>query len=381
MKAPFLFLAASLSLLLTVDARAQSPGNDEFSNSLIATGEIGTSTSNSTHATYEAGEPYEVEESAGRTLWWRWTASNAGRYVFHTTSSTFDTILAIYTGSTVNNLTLVDYNDEAMGGSLSRVTFDAVAGQTYHIQVDGWGTAGFGKVVLAWLPFPTMVYSWRNVWTTQGAEVDPDDNSIYWTPRSTSTFNGLVVRGRSTDVDIPRYGEEQGPIAFFYFSPVKVGARTVTYFQYTKTYPLLDSTDPQAPYFKGGFASLMSQYSDRTPVKANETAYLDELDNAGDYTFYTRVSGAASRKLPFPGAPRTWYASSLTGNVESYDLLDSGDFPDQGEPEFGFYQKSTDTLKFSAVHTSRVKGLGFDAAVEAMKLHLISKGFIEGSAP
>jgi hypothetical protein len=381
MKSKLPYLAATLALLLTVEARAQSPSNDGFSNAWALNGEIGSSTGNSTHATYEAGEPYEVEESLGRTLWWSWTATNAGRYVFHTTGSNFDTILAIYTGNALDNLTLVDYNDQAMGTSQSRVTFDAVAGQTYHVQVDGWGDGGFGKVSLYWLPFPTMIYTWRNVWTTQGAELDTDDNSIYWAPRTTSTFNGLVIRGRSTDTSVPYFGEEQGPIAFFYFSPVKVGKRTVTYFQYTTTYPQLDNTDPNAPYYKGGFTSLMSQYTNRNPIKANETAYLDELDNTGEYTFYTSVSGAATRKLPFPGAPKTWYASTLTGTTQNYNLLNTGDLPVQGEPEFGYYQKSTDTLKFSAADTNRVKGLGFDAAVAAMRQHLISKGFVEGVAP
>lgn len=381
MKSSFHRLLASLSLLFTAQVCAQTPSNDAFADALVASGEIGTSTAHSANASYEEGEPYEVDESLGRTLWWRWTAVSSGRYVFHTSDSNFDTILAIYTGSTVNNLTLVDYNDEAMGSSLSRVTFDAVAGQTYHIQVDGWGDSGFGKAVLSWLPFPTLVYTWRNVWTTQGADIDPDDNSIYWTPRRTSIFNGLIIRGRSTHVTIPRYGEEQGPTAVFYFTPVKVGQRNVTYFQYTKTHPVLDTTDPQSPYFKGGFASQMSQYTQRNPIKANETAYLDELDTEGAYTYYFKVSGAAARRLPFPGAPRTWYAASLTGSVESNTLLNSGDTPDQGEPEFGSYQKSTDTLRFSATDTARVNGLGFDAAVEAMRLHLIAKGFIEQATP
>lgn len=381
MKSKLYCLAVSLSLLVTLDARAQSPINDGFSNTQVITGEIGSASGNSTNATYEAGEPYEVEESAAKTLWWSWTATNAGRYVFHTTGSTFDTILAIYTGNALNNLTLVDYSDEAMGGSQSRITFDAVAGQTYHLQVDGWGSSGFGKVSLSWLPFPTMVYSWRNVWTTQGAEIDTTDRSLYWSPLTTSTFNGLVIRGRSTDVSIPLYGEEQGPIAFFYFSPVKVGTKTVTYFQYSTTYPQLDNTDPNIPYFKGGFTSLMSQYTNRNPIKANETAYLDELDNMGDYSFSISVKGATARKIPFPGAPKTWYASTLTGSTQNYTLLNTGDLPIQGEPEFGYYQKSTDTLKYSATDTARVKGLGFEAAVAAMRLHLILKGFIEGTAP
>lgn len=381
MKSKLSSLAATLALLLSVTAHAQSPINDAFSDALVITGELGSSTGNTSNATYEADEPYEVDESAGKTLWWSWTATNAGRYVFHTTGSSFDTILAIYTGNAANNLTLVDYSDEAMGTSLSRVTFDAVAGQTYRIQVDGWGAGGYGKVSLLWLPFPTMIYTWRNVWTTQGAELDTADNSIYWAPRTTSTFNGLVIRGRSTDVSIPLFGEEQGPIAFFYFSPVKVGSKTVTYFEYSITSPQLDNTDPNAPFYKGGFTSLMSQYTNRNPILVNETTYLDELNNTGEYSYSTSVSGAATRKTPFPGAPKTWYASTLTGTTQNHNLLNTGDFPIQGEPEFGYDQKSTDTLRFSAADTARVKGLGFEASVQAMRLHLISKGFIEGVAP
>ena len=77
MKSKLPFLAATLALLLAVDARAQSPINDDFSNSQVITGDIGSSTANSTNASYETNEPYEVDGSLGRTLWWSWTATNA----------------------------------------------------------------------------------------------------------------------------------------------------------------------------------------------------------------------------------------------------------------------------------------------------------------
>jgi hypothetical protein len=54
--------------------------------------------------------------------------------------SSFDTLLAVYTGSTVTALALVANNDDcATGGSpASCTTFNVVSGTVYSVQVDGW---------------------------------------------------------------------------------------------------------------------------------------------------------------------------------------------------------------------------------------------------
>ena len=71
-----------------------------------------------------------------------------------TVGSTFDTLLAVYTGSAVNalNLPAVARNDDENnpGGILtSRVEFSAVGGTTYQIAVDGYG-GDQGAVTLNW---------------------------------------------------------------------------------------------------------------------------------------------------------------------------------------------------------------------------------------
>src|SRR5262249_21991286 len=63
---------------------------------------------------------------------------------------TFDTILAVYTGTALTNLTAVASNDDADpadGILTSLVTFPTVAGQTYRIAVDGYDGA-FGQIAL-----------------------------------------------------------------------------------------------------------------------------------------------------------------------------------------------------------------------------------------
>ena len=54
--------------------------------------------------------------------------------------SSFDTVLAVYTGTSLSGLTLVATDDDSGEAVTSRIVFEAVAGTTYHIAVDGFGT-------------------------------------------------------------------------------------------------------------------------------------------------------------------------------------------------------------------------------------------------
>jgi len=59
----------------------------------------------------------------------------------NTTGSNFDTVLAVYTGSSVSGLAMITCNDDIASGNLqSQVTFTATAGTTYRIQVGGFSS-------------------------------------------------------------------------------------------------------------------------------------------------------------------------------------------------------------------------------------------------
>ncbi len=64
--------------------------------------------------------------------------------------SDFDTLLAVYTGSSLSTLSLVATNDDCPGGvSTSCVTFNIFGGMTYSVQVDGWsGRRGAVRIAL-----------------------------------------------------------------------------------------------------------------------------------------------------------------------------------------------------------------------------------------
>jgi hypothetical protein len=129
------------------------PTNDAFDQPLVLHGDTGTQTCDSRKATAETGEPRHAGH-VGRSLWFRWTAPRDERMTFDTAGSGFDTVLAIYSGASIDELDLVAANDDAPGlGQCSRVIFDAAAGSDYRVAVDGWGRSA-GDVQLNWRPAP-----------------------------------------------------------------------------------------------------------------------------------------------------------------------------------------------------------------------------------
>lgn len=96
------------------------------------------------YATKEAGEPNHGATTGGHSVWFKWTAPASGHLRLSTTGSSFDTVVAAYTGSSVGGLTLRGQNDNASTSTTaSYVQIPVVAGVTYRIAVDGKpGTAG-----------------------------------------------------------------------------------------------------------------------------------------------------------------------------------------------------------------------------------------------
>src|SRR5262249_38683458 len=110
-------------------------------------------------ATKQAQEPNHGGNAGGRSVWYKWTAPVTGEAVVDTMGSSFDTLLAVYTGNAINSLVLVAESDDFTPQSpFGRVTFNAVAGTTYQIAVDGYndGTGTFtGSIALHYSLFGT----------------------------------------------------------------------------------------------------------------------------------------------------------------------------------------------------------------------------------
>ena len=134
------------------------PGSlhDFFTTSRTVTGLSNSTGTQTTFATAEPGEPSHAGFAPSHSVWFNYTAPASGQITISTAGSNFDTLLAVYSGSSLNALTVVASNDDTKTNQTSAVSFAAVAGQTYHIAVDGYGNAT-GNLTLNWdlkLPLP-----------------------------------------------------------------------------------------------------------------------------------------------------------------------------------------------------------------------------------
>jgi len=130
---------------------AQAPNNDFFTNALLFPPGAMKVFDNNTGTTTEPGEPAHVGNPGGKSIWWLWVAPSNGTYVLDTVGSQTDTLLAIYTGTTLGTLALVGADDNRSDAGASLVKFFALGGTTYRFAVDGYaGTNGVseGSIVL-----------------------------------------------------------------------------------------------------------------------------------------------------------------------------------------------------------------------------------------
>lgn len=132
--------------------RAAAMPNHDFANRTSLSGSGVSASGNSSGAGKESGEPNHAGDAGGQSLWWSWTAPSAGSLTIDTFGSDFDTLLAVYTGTSVSALTPVASNDD-FNGATSRVSFPVAGGTTYQIAIDGFrGASGNVSLHLAFQP-------------------------------------------------------------------------------------------------------------------------------------------------------------------------------------------------------------------------------------
>jgi hypothetical protein len=126
------------------------PSNDNFAAARPINGASGVVTGTNTGATTE---PFEQSHAAadGGSVWFRWTAPTDGPFWFDTFGSSFDTGLAVYTGSRVDDAHQLAASAFFPGRGLSRLTLWATAGTDYAVAVAGQDGAT-GEYTVRWEP-------------------------------------------------------------------------------------------------------------------------------------------------------------------------------------------------------------------------------------
>jgi sulfatase modifying factor 1 len=133
----FKSLAAIVILLAAVCDPASAQVNNNFANRTVLGSAGGTVSGSNVGATKETGEPNHAGRIGGKSVWWTWTPAVSGTAVISTEGSSFDTVLAVYTGTSVSALTTEASDDNSGTGPTSLVTFSVTAGTAYQIAVDG----------------------------------------------------------------------------------------------------------------------------------------------------------------------------------------------------------------------------------------------------
>ena len=159
---------------------AEAPlANDAFSGAVRLVDASGSTASSTIAASREVGEPNHGGYNPSASIWYRYTSTSAGSLIVDTRTSSFDTLLGVYTGSAVNALTTLATNDDAPGGTWSRVTITVEPGVTYFIAIDGYNRRT-GSTLLNWeftrAPDPTAPGAPRNVRASAGDGLA----TIYW---------------------------------------------------------------------------------------------------------------------------------------------------------------------------------------------------------
>jgi hypothetical protein len=137
-------LCAALGLGAGAAAAAEGPPvNDSFAGALPFNVALGFSQAENEGATTEPGEPAPQGEAGGASEWFEWTAEKSGGAEFSSCwgSRGLRPLVGVYTGETVGALTAAP---RIFGHGVCEYGFQAVAGVTYRIQVEGALDPGSG---------------------------------------------------------------------------------------------------------------------------------------------------------------------------------------------------------------------------------------------
>jgi M6 family metalloprotease-like protein len=138
--------ATSSGFTININPSAPSPPNDNFASAQSISASTSSINGTTRGATREINEPDHSTDTDGfswlgdHSVWYSWTAPFSGSMSIDTCQANIDSILAVYTGSSLGSLSRVtDNNNNCPSGWGSKVSFNAVAGTTYRIAV---GDAG-----------------------------------------------------------------------------------------------------------------------------------------------------------------------------------------------------------------------------------------------
>lgn len=141
---------SSFKMLFLGTLVALPPANDNFANATALVADVPVIVSN-VEATMETGEPKHSSfgRSTLRSIWYHFTPAANGYVELDTAGSPVDTVIAVYKGTAVNKLTLIEKGDDNVGaGTFAKIRMAVTKNQKYSVAIDGYSGSGNLQIVM-----------------------------------------------------------------------------------------------------------------------------------------------------------------------------------------------------------------------------------------
>ncbi len=126
----------ALAALVAAPAAIAAPANDHFAQAQVLPVPPVSAPGTTVDATQEADDPTIAN---GGSVWYRWTASSTDPVRLNTCTTAIDTVVGVFTGSSLATLDEVATDDDGCdSGRGSSLEFEATGGTTYSIAVFGY---------------------------------------------------------------------------------------------------------------------------------------------------------------------------------------------------------------------------------------------------
>ena len=196
------------ALLGPVASASAAPVNDDFGDAIAV--RVGSSVKGNVNgATRQRREPQHAESLARRSVWYRFHARRRATVVLGTCKSTFDSVVAVYSGRRLASLRVVDFNNDGCGsiGAGSRVSFTARRGRTYRIAVAGFNPHG------------------RFTLTVRKINAPPNDDFVDAVPITLGSTISGTTRNATRELHEPRHGDETADLTVWFRMTVATARR------------------------------------------------------------------------------------------------------------------------------------------------------------
>jgi serine protease len=253
-----------------------SGNNDYFSSARMLSGTSGSTYDSNSTATRETGEP-TTRGSTASTKWYSYRPTSSGTLTVNTNGSSFDTVLGVFTGSSVSALTNIAIDDDGGDdGSDSLVSLSVSSGTTYFVQVASWSSSSVGAITLNWSLGLASCY---------GSPINDDLSCATVLSGSTGTNYG---NNTSAGLELSEPGTVDICQSVWY-KVTPAGSGTATFNTYGSNFDTV-MTLYRSSTSNGSYSSLFF-LNENDDYGNYVTSYLPNQSVSSGYTYFLRVAG------------------------------------------------------------------------------------------